>query len=96
MPSWRATIADRALVVSPRMSTLSGRTAVEDGFDADEDRRKQGGRGLAAGVEGMVRRSDAELREEHVPQVRLEVLPGVHDHVVALPVEDRDDPAQAG
>jgi hypothetical protein len=42
----------------------------------------------------MVRWPQAELREEHVTQARLEVLPGVHDHQVALRLEDGFDAAE--
>jgi hypothetical protein len=53
-------------------------------FDAAEDRRKQGGRGLAAGLEGMVRRPEAELREDRDGPAQQNDL--------RARAEDRDDP----
>ena len=84
----------RQLLVSPSTSIASGCSAPSTPIDGDDNVADGLGRGAAGGRQEVVGLAHAEILEEDLVELVVVVLAGMHEHVVAMPVERGDDARQ--
>ncbi len=89
-------MAARQLFVSPRISTASGAQLAQRGVGARDDVADGLGRGRAGRLQIPVGRPQLQILEEHLAELVVVVLAGVHQHVIEVTVEGGDAPATGG
>jgi hypothetical protein len=93
---WRrfAAIAERLLLVSPRMRTASGNSCPKDFVRTRDHLSDRLGSRLTNGFKKVVRLANAKIVKKYLVKLVVVILPGMDQNVVCMAIEPVDDTGQ--